>query len=432
MAVTTTTLLIIGDGKAWTHTITAESTIIGRDLGCDVSIQHSSIAPRHAMLLRHPQLAVQDLGSNNGTWFGRESHHGGKPIVIVPGESFRIGAFCCLILDYHKEDLMPSAQDQHSSCPEAIQIIDPTVDGVPDIVRAIATSPSNVLVLGETGVGKDVLSHSIHQLSGRRGPCIRINCAALPESLVESELFGYEKGAFTGATAAKPGLFEAAQGGTVFLDEIGELTPELQVKLLRALEAGEITRVGAVQPIAVDVRFIAATNRDLSLEVAAGRFRADLYYRLDGISLHIPPLRDRPRQIIPLVLHFISARATNNSVSATHDFLARLEAYDWPGNVRELKATIDRAVVLAAGSALNASHLIFSKRASLLTEQSAHGTSSAILGDLDAAALRERAQIIEALSSNAGNQTRTARQLGISRASLSTKLSLYRIPRPRM
>jgi DNA-binding NtrC family response regulator len=237
----------------------------------------------------------------------------------------------------------------------------------------------------------------------------------------------------------KEGLLEAAHGGTIFLDEIGELPPSLQAKLLRAVEVGQVTRVGAVAPISIDVRFIAATNRDLADEVAAGRFRADLFYRLDGVSLAIPPLRDRRGMIVPLALHFIAetrAKRGERNSEVSHAFLARLDGHDWPGNVRELKATVERAVLLAGGKDLSPQHLMFSKRvgpsrpATPQPQPSPTPTPPAP-ADLDAAALAERSRILEALDACAGNQTRAAKQLGMARATLTAKLALYRIPRPR-
>jgi hypothetical protein len=334
-------VLVAGDGKLSTHAITSPELVIGRAPDCDVSIRHASLSRHHAVVRIGPPLTVQDLGSTNGTRVGRELRVKGEPVPIQLGESFQIGPFSFVVLD-------GGADRPQSAIREMIRVEDPTPERVPDVIHDIAASTTSVLVLGETGVGKEVLSHTLHRLSGRTGPCLRINCAALAESLLESELFGHEKGAFTGAERTKLGLIESAHGGTVFLDEIGECAPALQAKLLRMLEAGEVTRVGAVHPISIDVRFVAATSRDLAAEVAAGRFRADLYYRLDGVSLLIPPLRERSGMIIPLALQFIAAaqagRADPSDVSAA--FLARLEAHDWPGNVRELKATVERALLI--------------------------------------------------------------------------------------
>jgi transcriptional regulator with PAS, ATPase and Fis domain len=214
-----------------------------------------------------------------------------------------------------------------------------------------ARSSISVLVLGETGVGKDVLANAIHRASPRsRGPFLGLNCSAISESMLEAELFGHEKGAFTGAVQARPGLFESASGGTVFLDEIGELPLATQVKLLRVLEDRRVMRVGGRKAIDVDVRFVAATNRDLESACARGAFRSDLYYRLAGLTLTIPPLRERREEIAPLARLFAerSARQLDRATPTIPPVaVTQLESYPWPGNVRELRNAMERAVVLA-------------------------------------------------------------------------------------
>ncbi|HVV87013.1 MAG TPA: sigma-54 dependent transcriptional regulator [Kofleriaceae bacterium] len=224
-----------------------------------------------------------------------------------------------------------------------------------DIVHQAAPSEATVLLLGESGTGKELLARAVHDNSTRaRGPFIAINCAAIPESILEAELFGYERGAFTGATAAREGRFEAAHGGTLFLDEIGEISRHVQVKLLRVLQEGEIERLGAGgKPRRIDLRLIAATNVDLAEEVRAGRFREDLYYRLNVIPVHVPPLRDRREDVPLLVQHFIQLYAEKNGktiTGCTAAAMARLADYPWPGNVRELENAIERAVVLTRAS----------------------------------------------------------------------------------
>lgn len=424
------TLLVVGNGTISTYPVVREPFEIGHAPDCDVVIPHPSVAPRHAVIRLGPPLTVQHLGSSRQNHVTGELRLGGGPIPHALGDSFQVGIFSCILFD----GAVNVGSDRDSASSEVgapIRVEVPTIDEVPDVVRTIAASSTSVLVLGETGVGKEVLSRSIHRLSDRRGPLLCINCGAIPEALLESELFGHQKGSFTGAATQKIGLLEAADGGTVFLDEIGELSPLLQVKLLRVLESGEIMRVGAVQPIALDVRFISATHRNLSTEIANGRFRADLYYRLDGVSLKIPPLRDRPGQIIPLALHFIATMHTGRAHKslATTAFLARLEAHDWPGNVRELKATVERAVLLANGRDLMPAHVMFSNRAP--SHAISTGPANVVVTD-SPDELDERARIITALEAYAGNQTRAARSLGVSRATLVTKLARYRIPRPRV
>jgi len=420
-------VIAAGNGKLWMLAITGSSVAIGRDPACELVVRHAAISRRHAVIRVGPPLTVQDLGSTNGTRVARTLHVGGAPVPLELGESFHVGPFSFTVLDG-----CPPASVTGSR--GAIRITDPTPARAPEVVRNVARSQASVLILGETGVGKEVLAQTVHELSGRPGPLVRINCAALSESLLESELFGHEKGAFTSAIKSKPGLLEAAHRGTALLDEIAELSTGLQAKLLRALETREVTRVGAVAPIAIDVRFIAATHRDLATEIASQRFRADLYYRLDGVSFVIPPLRERRGMIAPLALQFVAAalpgRDRARSVSAA--FLDKLEAHDWPGNVRELKATIERAVILAAGGDLSASHLMFSPRfAAPDAPPSPDAPSRPTPDRADDAATDERAAILAALAECAGNQTRAATRLGISRATLTNKLARYRIPRPR-
>ena len=311
----------------------------------------------------------------------------------------------------------------------------------------------NILVLGETGAGKEVLADFIHRSSPRAGgPYVCINCAALSENLLESELFGYERGAFTGATQTKVGLLEAAEGGTVFLDEIGEMPASLQTKVLRAIENREITRVGALKGRPIDVRFIAATNRDLETEVDRQRFRQDLYFRLNGISLTIPPLRERVDEIEPLARQFLAdataagapgRRVPRLSVEA----LEILRGYSWPGNIRELRNAIERALVLCDSAEITAEHLPVEKmrsttrRASdragvpaLETTQSV--PAPAVPGvppgmELSSRDLAERERIFAVLAECAGSQTAAAEKLGISRGTLIARLKRLAIPRPR-
>src|SRR5436190_18278455 len=218
------------------------------------------------------------------------------------------------------------------------------------VVHKVAGSVSTVLIYGESGTGKELVARALHHESDRRGrPFYAVNAAALPESILEAELFGYEKGAFTGAEARKIGLFEQASGSTLFLDEVGDLKRDLQVKLLRALQEREILRVGGTERIRIDVRIVAATNHDLEKAVREGRFREDLYYRLNVIPIALPPLRDRRTDIPLLVDHFVAKYAGGRKRSVSDEALKALVAYDWPGNVRELESVIERALLLGEG-----------------------------------------------------------------------------------
>ncbi len=321
------------------------------------------------------------------------------------------------------------------------------------LIERVAAGVINVLIVGETGVGKEVIARTIHEQSPRaKARLVAINCAALSESLLESELFGHERGAFTGAVQAKTGLLEAAGGGTVFLDEAGEMPLAFQAKLLRVLDQREVFRVGSTAPRPIDVRFIAATNRDLVGEIARGRFRQDLFFRLNGITLAIPPLRERVEEIVPLARLFVAKAARQAArVPApriSEEALVLLKSYAWPGNVRELRNVIDRAVLLCTGDEIRAEHLpgekmgtLLPARPSLLPAQSddefAHAdvpTSRIVLPEGTSgpsATSLERDRVLAALDECAGNQTHAARLLGISRGTLIARIQQYEIRRPR-
>ncbi|MFN0246892.1 MAG: sigma 54-interacting transcriptional regulator [Kofleriaceae bacterium] len=420
-------LLVAGAGTFSSHALDGRDLIIGRATDCDVRVDHSLLSRRHARLRVGPPATIQDLGSRNGTRVAGQTLRGGEPLTLRSNDSFHIGPFSFVLVAGRGSDT-PSL-----SAREGLRVIDPTPAGVSSVVRDLAGNSTNVLVLGETGVGKEVLAETLHELSKRSGPLVRINCAALSETLLESELFGHEKGAFTGAGVAKAGLLEAADKGTVFLDEVGELPPLIQPKLLRAIERREVLRIGATRPIAIDVRFLAATNRDLPSEVAAGTFRRDLFFRLDGVTLVVPPLRERTELIGPLALRFleIARSRTGSSARFAGEVLATLEQYAWPGNVRELRAVIDRAALLARGGDIDVRHLAFTQASSPTAPTSPPSVDDPAVAGLSNDERAERARIIAALEESAGNQTRAARVLGLARTTLANKLVAYRIPRPR-
>ncbi len=444
-------ITVFAAGVTSAHDLPAEGAVtLGRSNECDVWVDDPSVSRRHATLhVAGGAVALEDLGSANGTYIRRPGDGSetadlsqtrlspGRRVPLAPGASFQLGS-AVLVLRYAErpgDEPAPVVRDE--AMRRLYQLVSRVADGV-----------ISVLILGETGVGKEVLAQALHSASPRAaGPFLALHCAALSENLLESELFGHEKGAFTGAVAAKPGLLESAEGGTVFLDEVGELPMAVQVKLLRVLEERKVQRVGALRPRPVDVRIVSATHRDLEAEVAAGRFRQDLYFRLNGIALTIPPLRERVAEIPELARAFIArtaaqlGRAIEPALSP--EALALLEGYRWPGNIRELRNVIERAVVLCTGATILPEHLPLEKMRApppAAAPPVAHPPSFApaplapspagapLRSELEAI---ERQRIVDALERCAGNQTHAAELLGMPRRTLVAKLAAYNIPRPR-
>ncbi len=288
------------------------------------------------------------------------------------------------------------------------------------LVDRVAGHTETVLITGETGTGKELIARTVHESSQRRGrPWVDINCAALPENLVESELFGYEKGAFSGADSSKPGLFELADKGTLFLDELGELQLQTQVKLLRVLDGQPFYRLGGHRKIKVDVRIVAATNQNLEAAVKDGRFRQDLFHRLGQFQLRVPPLRERPEDIVALAEHFLRLKAPNKNFS--NQAISALLSHGWPGNIRELRNLVAKVAMESTGTEID-----FSKLSAALTGEPTafRQTASMPVGNLDS---MEEQMIIKALERTGGQRTMAAEQLGISRRTLSRKLKEYGI-----
>jgi two-component system, NtrC family, response regulator AtoC len=406
------------DGSLAEHALPASGAVsIGRGSSNAICIDHPAVSRLHARLHITPALAIEDLGSANGVRLLDRRLEPCRRTPLRVGDLIELGA---AIVQVARRNRPPAATRG------------PSADIAPpphlhDLAEQVATSSISVLILGETGAGKEVLARAIHARSRRSGAIfLALNCAALPESLLESELFGHEKGAFTGAGATKPGLLESADGGTVFLDEIGELPAGIQVKLLRVLENRTILRIGAVRPRAIDVRFVAATNRDLVAEVRLGNFRQDLYFRLNGVTLRVPPLRERIGEIDGLARRFVEeacARESRKLVPAlSAQALERLRAYSWPGNVRELRNVIDRAVVLCRGDAILDVDLPDDRHVAAFATVQPLGIDIQEL---------ERQRILEALERCAGNQKLAAKQLGISRNTLGLRMDAFGLPRPR-
>ena len=310
--------------------------------------------------------------------------------------------------------------------------------GVIDLVQRVGQTNATVLITGESGVGKELVARAVHHHSLRcHKAWVDVSCAALPEHLVESELFGYEKGAFSGADGSKPGLFELANNGTLFLDEIGELEARMQVKLLRVLDGTPYYRLGGVRKVSVDVRIVAATNQNLEEMVRTGRFRSDLYHRLCQIQLRIPPLRERIEDIVPIATHFLNQY--NSELSFTNEALRALRSFAWPGNIRELRNVITKAAILARTESITAADLALEGQASFGASSFgasfdtggglpvAVGVKSNGKGPVDGPNLEgiERSTIMRVLAETNGHQQRAANLLGISRRTLSRKLKLY-------
>ena len=393
------------------------------------------------------------------------------------GLKVRVGTACYPHDGRNPDELMSRAEriargiaPSDSSRPRGEVVAERTMQDLYTLAGRVANGTISVLILGETGVGKEVLAEKVHKLSPRASkPYLRLNCAALSETLLESELFGHERGAFTGAIGTKQGLLETADGGSVFLDEVGELPHAIQVKLLRVIEERVVLRVGGLKPRPLDVRFIAATNRDLETEITRGTFRQDLFFRLNGATLVIPPLRERPAEIPSLAKHFLENAARQAGLvrppTLTKDVLDELIRYSWPGNIRELRNVIERAVLLSGEGEVLARHLPLEKmRVTFATAAASRPVSSPqpqvsgpqvtlpgvpprraqtappVAPGSSSLVLRrgpkispdeEKAQIEAALSACGGNQTRAAKMLGIGRRTLINRVKEFGLVRPR-
>ena len=402
--------------KEKVHRLNSDSFTVGKDSGNDLVLDDKFTSGRHLKVARRDgYFLVADQGSTNGTWLGNARIHeaevplfstirvGEAQLTIEPsGSGERREAYCGIIGD------------------------DPSVKQLAELIEKVAPSSAAVAIFGESGTGKELVAKAVHTRSTRKDRAfIPVNCAAISKELIESELFGHEKGAFTGAMTANTGAFEEADGGTLFLDEIGELPLELQAKLLRALESGEIKRVGAPRPLQVDVRIVAATNRDLLQSVKRGEFREDLYYRLCVIPLHLAPLRSRRGDIPAIAEHFVKAFAPKGQdVRFTAEALHALCDHPWPGNIRELRNAVHRALLLRRGPFIDAGDLSFDvARASPSAEPPAPVEAGAEGQPLEARLqVVEKQLILATLRKHDGNREKAARELGLSRSSLFKRL----------
>ncbi len=430
--------------------------VVGRSRECALRIDIPSLSRRHARLLvDQDDLAVEDLGSSNGTYVAGRKLAPNERVVVEPGTAIAVGGALLLLVAPRRGDTAEATGTTTQATATQATVIQggaddapvPTdaplppprveatpMNGVHQLVDLVARSKLSVILLGETGVGKEVTAARVHAQSLRADkPFAQINCAALSDTLLESELFGHEKGAFTGAVAAKAGIFEAADGGTVFLDELGEMSLTMQAKLLRAVETGGVTRVGGLKPRHVDVRFVAATHRDLDAMVTEGRFREDLFFRLNGLTIVIPPLRERRAEVLPFAQAFLvdaSARAGRATPRLGPEAQAKLLEHSWPGNVRELKNVMARAAVLATGDVVGPEHILYG-RSSALTPPPPSVAAAPAAAPAEDEDDTERRRIQEALDQCGGNQKEAAARLGISRRTLLNRLDAYKLPRPR-
>jgi len=423
-------------GQSWL--VDGEVIRIGAHTRNDIVLSDDTVSRRHAEVLRQRESVVlRDLGSTNGTYVGPVKV---KEVYLTSDTRFRVG---------QTELLFARADEIIDVLPSEETFFENMVGGsigmreLFGLLERVAPTQLTVLVTGETGTGKELVSRAVHNRSQRsEGPFVVFDCGAVSKSLVESELFGHERGAFTGAVASRPGVFELANGGTVFLDEIGELPLELQPKLLRVLEQRELRRVGTGQLRSVDVRVVAATHRDLRDEVAAGRFREDLYYRLAVVELHLPALRDRLEDIALLVNHFIRKARHNPGVVGLAPEVGELfESYHWPGNVRELRNVVERSLPFSDGPLITISGMPEAMRSVPAPKASfvpGGGIPPEEAGVVDKPFKDAKDQIIQAferqylvdlIERHKGNVSRAARAAHMDRKSIARLLKKHGIGR---
>jgi DNA-binding NtrC family response regulator len=411
-------LLIVAADGTWTlRPLPLDGAVtIGRSPEADIRLGEQAVSRQHARLetTRTGELRVIDLGSANGTLIGGTAVHD-SAVTVRSGEPIQIGSTVLV-------PNIPSRVEQNAPPLSQPGLV---MADLHALVAKTAPTLVNVLLLGETGVGKGVIAERLHRLSKRAdAQFMQLNCAGLSAALLESELFGHEKGAFTNATQTKPGLLEAAAGGTVFLDEVGEMPMEVQAKLLIAIETRVIRRVGATRATPIDVRFICATHRDLETEIRRGQFRADFYYRINGVTITVPPLRDRRDEIDGFITRFASDAARSWGLERpptfADDALRALRQYQWPGNIRELRHVVERAVLFSEHGHVTLRVLAAGGLPVEALEPAARSAEDA-----------ERESVVAALAACGGNQSEAARKLGIARNTLIARIRKYGLRRPR-
>jgi len=392
---------------------------IGRGPEMELCLHDTNASRHHAEVTFDGAVAtLADVGSRNKTWLDERPVEG--PARLSTGDVFRVGGtrFAVVLIAGSTREPEPAPDAEPLGLGDDIVASDPASVATFRLLVRLARSRLPVLLQGETGSGKEVAARVVHRSSPRAaGPFVAINCATLAEALAESELFGHEKGAFTGAAARRLGAFESAQGGTLFLDEVGELSEHNQARLLRALQERAVVRLGSTAPVPVDVRVVAATNRDLLHDIARGRFREDLYFRLNGATVMLPPLRVRPLDIVPIADRVL---AEHGGASLGPGVAELLRRYAWPGNVRELRHAVEHALALGDGRTLQIEDLPAALRTAS-TPPPAAEREAPLQRSIDEA---ERRAIVGALDANGWNQTRAARALGVTRRAL-----IYRMER---
>ncbi|MEQ8330229.1 MAG: sigma-54 dependent transcriptional regulator [Longimicrobiales bacterium] len=424
-------VVVANSGKAALHTLEVERPdIVLSDIrmpgagGLDVMAKVREVDPQIPVILMTAQASLQTAvrAVNEGAYYYLQKPFANDELLAICRRAAEARQLKAENTRLKKEIKRRDTRGEERPVGRSRSFIE-----VLKLAETVAPTDSTVLISGESGTGKEVVARYLHRLSDRAdGVFASINCGALPESLLESELFGHVKGSFTGAVRDKDGLLVAAQGGTFFLDEIGETSPATQVKLLRAIQEREVIPVGSTEPVPVDVRLIAATNRDLEEEIRKGSFRSDLYYRLNVIQLRLPPLRDRMEDIELLARHFLTRLAEREGEDVPRDLqpeaLDVLRQYDWPGNVRELENALERAAVVAPGESIAASALPERVRerapARVVSDEAPPNPTMEVI---------ERAYILWVLEAEGGNKTRAAEVLGIDPSTLYRKLNRYGI-----
>ena len=391
---------------------------IGRGDDQDLRLSDQRTSRAHAQIdFDGARVTVRDVGSSNGTWVGETRIS--APTPLLPGTAVRVGGTRVVLVPPEPT----AARGKVHETVGAFVAVDPASVQLFSLAKRLAASDLAVLIQGETGSGKEVVARALHRYSHRAGaPFMAINCASLPDSIAESELFGHERGSFTGAYERKAGVFESAHGGVLMLDEVGELSAANQARLLRTLQERVIMRVGGTRTTPVDVRVVGATNRDLAAEVARGRFREDLYFRLNGVTITVPPLRERPRDIVPLAEQAVERLGGGRTFGK--GFTDALLRYAWPGNVRELFNAIECAFALAEGPELRVEHL---PPAVTGGSRATRDRGAALRSMMDEI---ERGTIVAALDQHNHNQSRAAIALGISRRALIYKMERYGLKPP--